>query len=84
MSKLSPEESERCNAALDEAKAILEKTFDSFVVIARFEDMDCRSAVLSTWNSDYSDAIGLTQIQLWRFQERERANLEADESDDTE
>lgn len=77
MSKLSPEERARCDSALAEARVILEKVFDSFVISARFEDMDVRSAIITEWHGNFTDAIGLAQVAVWRFQERERTNQDS-------
>ena len=79
MSQLTPEEQERCDKALAEARAALAKVFDSFVVCARYEDLNVRSSIITDYDGAYSDVVGLAQISLWRFQERERNNIAADE-----
>lgn len=79
MSKLTPEERERCDAALAEARAALEKVFDTFIVTARYEDMEVRSSIITDCHGAFSDVVGLSQIQLWRFQEQERNNVTRDE-----
>lgn len=84
MSRLSPEERERTDRALAEARAALEKVFESFVICARFEDMNVRSAIRTDWHGPYSDVVGLAQIAVWRFQEQERDNHEKPNHDDPE
>jgi hypothetical protein len=81
MSKLSPEERERCDAALAEARVALSKVFDSFVVCVRYEDLNERSSIQSDWHGGFSDAVGLTHILLWRLQKQEMPNVEFDEPD---
>lgn len=77
MSQLTPEERARCNVALDAARKELEKVFDSFFICVRFEDLNVKSSVQTDFHGPFPEVVGLAQIALWRFQERERANVES-------
>jgi hypothetical protein len=79
MSQLTPEERERCDAALAEARVALSRVFDSFVVCCRYEDLTVHSSIITDYHGAYSDVVGLAQIALWRFQEREHNNVESDQ-----